>query len=422
MSNPVTHKVVSGDTLFSLGKKYGLTVAELKSINNLTSDTIKVGQILKLTPFTHTVVSGDTLFSLAKKHNTTVDTLKSLNGLKSDTIKVGQVLRLPEKYDEQFLLLNDEGIAFANFDYTIELCNGTTQTGRTDNNGYTQRIIADYCAKVINITIHENVDLTCCNQHTNVASVGGYTFNLNSTQNPTTLSSQGLGTSTKTTKLQAKGRPLTNGEIALAQIIFGNSIDYGKVRVHHGKYIFFQENTRAMTPNGHIYWGLSKNDAVILDASLSTDNRVINTFVHELVHVWQYQLNYSIKWKAFLLTIRGGYHSDSNNNGLEDAYDYTPWLATKNDFSEFNLEQQGRMIEEYFSNLRAYGFIDIKQLLDSSQNINSQYVSSTRLILQNNPNGILNHVINSDVLRILNRFMSTPNDKTLLPTTTNYPK
>lgn len=49
MSNPVTHKVVSGDTLFSLGKKYGLTVAELKSINNLTSDTIKIGQVLKLT-------------------------------------------------------------------------------------------------------------------------------------------------------------------------------------------------------------------------------------------------------------------------------------------------------------------------------------------------------------------------------------
>lgn len=97
MTHPVTHKVVSGDTLFSLAKKYGLTVNELKSINNLTSDMIKVGQILKLTQFTHTVVSGDTLFSLAKKNNTTVDKLKSLNGLKSDTIKVGQVLRLPEK-------------------------------------------------------------------------------------------------------------------------------------------------------------------------------------------------------------------------------------------------------------------------------------------------------------------------------------
>lgn len=49
MTTPITHKVVSGDTLYSLGKKYGLTVAELKKINNLTSDTIKIGQVLKLT-------------------------------------------------------------------------------------------------------------------------------------------------------------------------------------------------------------------------------------------------------------------------------------------------------------------------------------------------------------------------------------
>lgn len=94
MANPITHKVISGDTLFSLSKKYGLTINELKSINNLTSDTIKVGQILKLTPFTHTVVSGDTLYNLAKKYNTTVDTLKSINGLTSNTIKLGQILKL----------------------------------------------------------------------------------------------------------------------------------------------------------------------------------------------------------------------------------------------------------------------------------------------------------------------------------------
>lgn len=35
------HIVVSGDTLFSLSKQYGLTVSELKSINGLKSDTLK---------------------------------------------------------------------------------------------------------------------------------------------------------------------------------------------------------------------------------------------------------------------------------------------------------------------------------------------------------------------------------------------
>lgn len=48
MSKPTTHKVVSGDTLSALAKKYGTTVKELKDINGLKSDLIKVGQTLKL--------------------------------------------------------------------------------------------------------------------------------------------------------------------------------------------------------------------------------------------------------------------------------------------------------------------------------------------------------------------------------------
>jgi LysM repeat protein len=43
----------------------------------------------------YTVVSGDTLTSIAKKFNTTVTILKTLNGLTTDTIKLGQVLKLP---------------------------------------------------------------------------------------------------------------------------------------------------------------------------------------------------------------------------------------------------------------------------------------------------------------------------------------
>lgn len=48
MSKPTTHKVVSGDTLSALAKRYGTTVKELKSINGLKSDLIKIGQTLKL--------------------------------------------------------------------------------------------------------------------------------------------------------------------------------------------------------------------------------------------------------------------------------------------------------------------------------------------------------------------------------------
>lgn len=43
----------------------------------------------------HTVVSGDTLFSLARRYNTTVSAIKSANGLSSDLIRVGQTLTIP---------------------------------------------------------------------------------------------------------------------------------------------------------------------------------------------------------------------------------------------------------------------------------------------------------------------------------------
>lgn len=43
-----THKVVKGDTLYSIAKKYGTTVAKIKSANGLKSDTIAVGKSLKI--------------------------------------------------------------------------------------------------------------------------------------------------------------------------------------------------------------------------------------------------------------------------------------------------------------------------------------------------------------------------------------
>lgn len=109
-STQATYKVVGGDSLYGIAAKYKLTVTELKSLNNLTSNVIYSGQVLKVskvttttptpttpttpTAGTYTVVAGDYLYKIAAKYGMTVDALKSLNGLTTNVVNVGQVLKV----------------------------------------------------------------------------------------------------------------------------------------------------------------------------------------------------------------------------------------------------------------------------------------------------------------------------------------
>lgn len=92
--------VKKGDTLYSIAAANNTTVDELKRINNLTSNILSTGQLLKipselLPETTYTVKKGDSLYSIATKYNTTVDELKRINNLTSNTLSIGQVLKLP---------------------------------------------------------------------------------------------------------------------------------------------------------------------------------------------------------------------------------------------------------------------------------------------------------------------------------------
>ena len=92
--------VKKGDTLYSIAMANNTTVDELKKVNNLTSNILSTGQLLKipsalLPESTYTVKKGDSLYSIAKKYNTTVDELKRTNNLTSNTLSIGQVLKLP---------------------------------------------------------------------------------------------------------------------------------------------------------------------------------------------------------------------------------------------------------------------------------------------------------------------------------------
>lgn len=92
-----------GDTLWLLAQRYQTTVNAIQTLNGLSGSALSIGQILKIPSagsapapyFEYTVRSGDTLWQLAQRFGTTVDAIKSLNGLRSDSLQIGQVLRIP---------------------------------------------------------------------------------------------------------------------------------------------------------------------------------------------------------------------------------------------------------------------------------------------------------------------------------------
>lgn len=86
--------VKSGDTLFSIARKYNTTVDELKKLNNLSSNNLSISQklIIPSNTIIYTVIKGDTLYAIAKKFNTTVDDIKRLNNLTSNNLSINQKL------------------------------------------------------------------------------------------------------------------------------------------------------------------------------------------------------------------------------------------------------------------------------------------------------------------------------------------
>lgn len=100
----VTEYVVrSGDTLWLLAQRFNTTVDAIKNLNGLTSNSLRIGQVLKIPTtevpggsyFEYVVRSGDTLWLLAQRYNTTVDAIRGLNGLSGSDLRIGQILKIP---------------------------------------------------------------------------------------------------------------------------------------------------------------------------------------------------------------------------------------------------------------------------------------------------------------------------------------
>ena len=109
-TQPKRHKVKRGDSLSVIALKYGTTVAELKRINKLRSNTAVLGQTLKLPaskkasqsvslssakPGVYIVKRGDSLSKISARFNVTISALKRFNGLSKDSVYKGQKIKIP---------------------------------------------------------------------------------------------------------------------------------------------------------------------------------------------------------------------------------------------------------------------------------------------------------------------------------------
>ena len=104
LESTITYVVKKGDNLYDIARRYNTSTTNIIKINNLQNNNLSVGQILKI-PYstkepitstnTYTAASGDSLYSIARKFNTTVDTIKNLNNLSTNNLSIGQKLLIP---------------------------------------------------------------------------------------------------------------------------------------------------------------------------------------------------------------------------------------------------------------------------------------------------------------------------------------
>lgn len=274
----------------------------------------------------------------------------------------------------QLQLSASNGQAYSCLPYSVTLEDGSIQKGITDASGTTQtiRTLTQMAIASVHL-LPPALTTNCCDRHAPTQS-NGLSIPVNGIQ---TAASAGTKVAPISVSKRDNFRALTSGELAMAQSLFKDSIDYTKIKVHSEEYLPFglQPDNTAMTPNGEMYFN---PDYYKEDFSLLPNDQ--HWFMHEMVHVWQYQLGYWVKLHGLLL------HPGKLWGLLGDPYQYE--LKPGDKLQDFNMDQQGDILADYYC----------WSVGNSMRSPSGRRVTSIALYKS-----------------VLSDFLSNPNDRKLLP-------
>ena len=127
-SNNIYHTVGSGESIYSVASRYGISVGQIVELNDLESNSITSGQVLlvkkdnkaNLNNQYHIVKPGETLFSISSKYGININKLRSLNNLRSNSVTVGDRLIISTKNNLKNFSFNSYSTKGVSDDYDNE--------------------------------------------------------------------------------------------------------------------------------------------------------------------------------------------------------------------------------------------------------------------------------------------------------------
>lgn len=246
-------------------------------------------------------------------------------------------LQTDAEFDEQIRVVRPEGQPISHVPYKITLANGVVATGTTNEDGKTQRVRT---RNPILITVLELMPANSAH------ACVGRNLGLPVRRIPlarVATNNRNIGTSFCDVPVVESFRLLTDGERKMCSAIFADSIDYDEVKVHNGPWLPGQGDA-AVAPYGEIFFPeKSFQDDYSSKGVTLADKR---WFMHEMTHVWQYQLGYSVMLRGVLV--------QAYDKVGGDAYSYSASRSAK--FCDYGMEQQAEIIGDYFMILNDPGY------------------------------------------------------------------